>query len=197
MNNIVTEMRRLRRRHHIPAFLKKHGLNSTICEVGVYRGENLKQLLACASGTVYAVDPWMSSKDPKVTGGKETQADMDAMYQSVLALEEQHLSKPTLIVLRMTSEQAATKINTPLDFVYIDACHSYEAVKADIGLWWPKIRPGGILSGHDYVTHKSIGFEFGVVQAVDQFVESNQLKDQLAIIDTRRFPSWMIYKEGK
>jgi predicted O-methyltransferase YrrM len=35
------------------------------------------------------------------------------------------------------------------DFVFIDADHSYEAVKRDITLWRPKVKPGGWLCGHD------------------------------------------------
>ena len=37
-----------------------------------------------------------------------------------------------------------------LDFVFIDACHQYEAVSMDIKHWLPKIKPGGILAGHDF-----------------------------------------------
>jgi hypothetical protein len=47
------------------------------------------------------------------------------------------------------------------DFVYIDADHSYEACIMDIRMWWPKIRQGGIMAGHDYG-------EFGVPQALDE-----------------------------
>jgi hypothetical protein len=36
------------------------------------------------------------------------------------------------------------------DFVFIDAAHSYSAVKSDIERWQPKVRPGGWLGGHDY-----------------------------------------------
>ncbi len=37
-----------------------------------------------------------------------------------------------------------------LDAVFIDADHSEEAVSLDISAWWPKVKPGGILAGHDF-----------------------------------------------
>ena len=36
------------------------------------------------------------------------------------------------------------------DFVFIDACHGYEEVKRDIDCWRDRVRPGGMLGGHDY-----------------------------------------------
>lgn len=36
-----------------------------------------------------------------------------------------------------------------VDFVFIDADHSEAAVKRDIAAWLPKVRPGGVLAGHD------------------------------------------------
>lgn len=38
------------------------------------------------------------------------------------------------------------------DYIYIDARHDYCAVQEDIEAYWPKVRPGGILAGHDYIT---------------------------------------------
>lgn len=197
MSDLVRRMRTIRRRHHIPEFLKENNLNGIVCEIGVYRGDFLKHLLRTAKNTIYAIDPWLASSDPSVTGGKETQAEMDGMYQSVLAWTLKYPMDPMLNVWRMTSRDAAKCfLDGGVDFAYIDANHSFAAVQEDIGLWWPKIRPGGILAGHDYVTHQSIGFDFGVVKAVDSFVAANCLRDQLAIID-RRFPSWMIQKPKK
>ena len=53
--------------------------------------------------------------------------------------------------LKMSSMDAVVKFkDNSVDFVFIDADHSYEAVKQDILAWYPKVKPGGILAGHDY-----------------------------------------------
>lgn len=64
----------------------------------------------------------------------------------------------------MTTQQAAPLVPDGwADFVFIDAGHSYEAVKADIAAWLPKVKPGGWFGGHDY--HKN---HPGVIRAVDE-----------------------------
>ena len=40
--------------------------------------------------------------------------------------------------------------NESLDFVFIDAAHDYHSVLADINAWLPKVKIGGIISGHDF-----------------------------------------------
>ncbi|WP_197231395.1 class I SAM-dependent methyltransferase [Novipirellula artificiosorum] len=59
-----------------------------------------------------------------------------------------------------------------LDFVFIDGDHSYQSVKADLTAWHPKLRPGGILLGHDYDPERFPG----VVNAVEGFANQQQLK---------------------
>ena len=49
-----------------------------------------------------------------------------------------------------------------LDFVFIDAEHTFESVLDDLSAWWPKVRPGGLLAGHDYDWPE-------VARAVDRF----------------------------
>lgn len=56
-----------------------------------------------------------------------------------------------------------------LDLVFIDADHSYAAVRADIDAWMPKVRAGGILAGHDYNNTTKYGNYFkGVDRAVEE-----------------------------
>lgn len=52
-----------------------------------------------------------------------------------------------------------------LDFVFLDASHEYEDVLADLNAWYPKVRYGGVLAGHDYNDHSWPG----VKKAVDEF----------------------------
>ena len=55
-----------------------------------------------------------------------------------------------------------------LDFVYIDGDHTYENVKAELDAYWPLIKRGGVMGGHD------INF-YGVMRAVGEFAQENQL----------------------
>lgn len=59
-----------------------------------------------------------------------------------------------------------------LDFVYIDANHSFDYVIRDIIEWSKKVRSGGIISGHDYY---NFGDKFDVPGAVDAYVKSHKL----------------------
>jgi hypothetical protein len=75
-------------------------------------------------------------------------------------------------ILRKTSEEAAHAFPGTLDLAYIDGNHSYASVKQDLQLWSSKIRPGGIISGHDYDPVKFPQ----VIQAVDEFLGEDVLK---------------------
>ena len=49
-----------------------------------------------------------------------------------------------------TWDSARLFANRTVDFVFVDADHSEAAVLRDIEAWWPKLKPTGIMAGHDY-----------------------------------------------
>ena len=75
-------------------------------------------------------------------------------------------------IIQNQSVKAAKKFpDQSVDFVYIDANHTYRSVKSDIRAWLPKIKSGGIICGHDYYEHP----EYGVVRAVDEMFEGQKI----------------------
>ena len=92
----------------------------------------------------------------------------------------------------MTSQEAAPLFRAgQLDFVYIDAQHHYEAARDDIETWYPKVRKGGILAGHDYLEGEREAGYFGVKRAVDEFVARRGLR--LVISAEGDWPSWFVF----
>lgn len=75
-----------------------------------------------------------------------------------------------------------------VDFVYIDAGHTYDEILRDLELWWPLVSDRGILAGHDYDhTHPD------VIRAVDEF----GVRYERTIYITQEHPnSWYCYKSG-
>lgn len=80
------------------------------------------------------------------------------------------LAPHNVVIIKELSTEAVKRFeNGSLDFVYIDASHSYPAVKEDITIWTPKVRSGGIVSGHDYNLPD-------VSRAVCEYAEKNNIK---------------------
>lgn len=97
------------------------------------------------------VDLW--APQPENTG-KETYTglswDHDKSYAAFAAKARANFPGRVSIIRDWTTKAAQQVPDESLDFVFIDADHSYEAVKADIAAWTPKIKKLGLLAGHDY-----------------------------------------------
>jgi hypothetical protein len=139
-------------------------------EIGVFAGDLSMRLLQRADLHLVMVDPWSGDGvdmiDKQDFHADLTQKQQDAYYQ--MAKNRTVFAGERVKIIRMPSLEAVKEIpDGYLDFVFIDADHAYESVKADIRAWVPKLRPGGLLCGHDYAND---GFpHFGVTQAVDEF----------------------------
>jgi predicted O-methyltransferase YrrM len=64
-----------------------------------------------------------------------------------------------------TTRDASAWWTEPIDYLYVDADHSYEAVQADLRAWVPHVKPGGLILGDDYGHHSFPG----VARAWDEF----------------------------
>jgi hypothetical protein len=55
-----------------------------------------------------------------------------------------------VIPIKMSTHEAAKVFDRKIDFLYVDADHSYEAVHDDIINWYPKLSKNGVICGHDW-----------------------------------------------
>ena len=130
---------------------------SSFIEVGVLEGQSLAFLI---------MEVINSGKDIKITAidsfsGLETGPDPDLKRRFINNMAP--MADKFRLIIDQSWDAANYFPDKSLDFVFIDACHEYESVKKDILAWMPKIKEGGILSGHDY----GQGFP-GVKQSVDE-----------------------------
>ena len=90
--------------------------------------------------------------------------------------------KYKVIFIRKNSMEAVKDItNNSLDFVFIDANHQYQYVMEDITEWSKKVRPSGIVAGHDYYTSGKVG----VKKAVNDYTRLHNIKFELTEISIR------------
>jgi hypothetical protein len=138
-------------------------------EVGVKAGAFSELVLDVWKGRhLISVDPWAEAVDRYVNMDNVSQAEHDALHAQTVGRLARFGERSS--VWRMTGEQAARAIpHHTLDFVYLDARHDYASVCDDLATWFARVRPGGILAGHDYIDGVYVNGEFGVRSAVDEF----------------------------
>lgn len=152
-------------------------------EVGVARGHNAANMCARAPYLkLYAIDAW------KPYFGC-THGETDESFERVYKTAVWRLKPYNVEIIRDWSEHAAgTFADNILDFVFIDAAHDYDNVTKDIKLWSKKVRPGGIIAGHDYCDpnpDRKLGYYeeiYNVKKAVDDWVKAHKIKP-LFILD--------------
>lgn len=134
-------MRKNKRMHWL-AHIINHKKYRIGAEVGAATGVTTKWLLDnCPTlGQLIIADDWR----PIPNSGQWEMDNMEQIFRNKFKGEKR------LLILKGLSWQMASRVpDISLDFVFIDASHDYESVKKDLKAWDPKIRPGGLLCGHD------------------------------------------------
>lgn len=116
-------------------------------ELGVFKGDTYLHLLRnCPGLTLIGVDLW--AEQPQ-TPGQEDKLGRD--FNGFLAnIRRVTAGNERAIIIQDWTVKAAGQVDDgSLDFVFVDADHSSEAVRSDILAWMPKLKPGGRMIGHD------------------------------------------------
>jgi hypothetical protein len=196
-------------RSQIPSELNRRGFKVG-AELGVQAGAYSLELLQgwplCEK--LYLIDVWK----PQINYFDSANVDQkrqDSLYKTTIKRVSPYGSK--VQILRMTTTEAAKLIpNLSLDFVYVDARHDYCGVMEDLVNYYPKLRSGGIMSGHDYKTAAEVRLinrneEWGICEngtrhegsvkgAVDDFIKSHKITN-LQITSGDLWASWLFIKK--
>ena len=137
-------------------------------EIGVGNGANaLNMLVGVQNFKLYLVDSYDVDKSTFQFGKKFTPDEREEFIKSVRDRLAPFSDRVELII--QDSETASQKFSDEyFDYIYIDAQHEYEDVLRDVKAWYPKLKKGGTISGHDY------GIE-GVTKAVQEFFGRNYI----------------------
>lgn len=168
--------------------------NGHLVEIGTFLGKSLCYLLEKAEISqknlsiscvdLFSITP--DSGDGEMPWGENARiweknnGGENALFDHFQKNISECAGNKNLSILRQNSWEASHRFeNSSLDFVFIDASHAYHNVKKDIESWFPKLKPGSIMAGHDY--------NRGVEKAVREFFEQRKLEIY------RRNISWLVY----
>jgi hypothetical protein len=194
-------LREKSRTKDLPRLFKKLGFKVG-AEIGSMKGWYASFLFAYITGLkLYCIDPW-EEYDEFVESHQTGQVKLNECFE----LAQQRLKGRNVEFIRKYSMDAVKDFkDESLDFVYIDANHTFEYAVEDIAQWSKKVRKDGIVAGHDYWTSiemKKLWIEnptklerlklCQTKDAVDAWVKANQISPLFVIEEKTSFksPSW-------
>ncbi len=172
--------------------------NPTICEVGVRLGDYFDFLLTDNVKTAIGVDIWNNTDKTGQNDSLYNQEELNIQYKKVF---QKYYTDTRVKLIREFSKNACSFFDDEtFDFIYIDADHTYDAVMEDLESWYPKVKKGGVLSGHDYISGdrsiiKGHSVRFGVVEAVADFRNKYLIEDKNFHLTNEEYATYYIIKE--
>ena len=143
-------------------------------EVGVWDGRLSRYLLETNNSlSLFMVDRWRAvdashpyaKSESKMARTSET--EFAEIYRRAMKVASRYSGRA--IVKQGESVDMADHVEPEsLDFVFVDACHTFEGVLSDLKAWAEKVKPGGWLCGHDW-EHPDHVDSWGVREAVEEF----------------------------
>ncbi|MCA9770371.1 class I SAM-dependent methyltransferase [Candidatus Dependentiae bacterium] len=179
----------LRSREDLLHQLPKNGI---VAEVGVQEGRLSEKILRiCNPKKLYLIDCWeeQNQEDYPDIHGNQTQHEQDSKY---IKVKKKFADDPRVVVIKAFSPEASKLFEDSFfDWIYIDANHTYDAVKKDLHAWFSKVKDHGFLCGHDY-TYRGEPYPIGVIPAVNEFVHDHFLN--ITMLTNEEWASYAIEK---
>lgn len=175
-------------------------------ETGIEKGKNAVVMFENIPNLkLYGLDSYKRHPQASYIYDAEKRNWDDKYLQAVRKQCYERMKGRNCVMIEKFSEYGIKDVeDNSLDFVYLDADHSYDFVMQDIILWGRKLRKGGIMSGHDYyVDKKKLDRRVKVTQAINDYTNVHGIKFYITsenhLADRTRlngdyYPSWFWVK---
>lgn len=158
-------------------------------EVGVLGGRVSQILLRHRPLlTLWMVDLWSLNPSPDylATGDEWSRVSNVARWRAIRgrARNNTKFAGSRAVLVQADTEAGAMRIpDASLDFAFLDDDHSESGCRRSIAAWYPKIKPGGWIGGHDYEQNRQQR-RYGVVEAADAFAFDRGLTVETDVDET-------------
>ena len=154
-------------------------------EIGVAEGLFSEYMCKTIKGLkLLSVDTWRVGNDARSKQVGQNTADKR------FAEAQKRLEFYDCKIMKTSSMNAALSIaDESLDFCYLDACHEFDYIMEDLITWSRKVKPGGIVAGHDYYYFRNAG----IIDAVLLYVRMHEIEEWF--ITDERTPSFFWVKQ--
>jgi len=189
-------MNKMNNRYDMLSFIQEEIKPLISAEIGVFKGEYSEQILHYMPQTdIVLVDVWKHQKESVY---RDSSNLTDYKFKKVKEECRKRLKKfntGQIFVQKDSVQASKLYADDTFDFIYIDGNHSYEATKADLEAWYPKLRRGGYFAGHDYDNYIGKQTTIQVKTAVLEFARANKAIVKSSGEKYPFSPSWY-FKKG-
>jgi len=139
-------------------------------EIGVYRGRNADNILSHTDAFLYLIDPWdLEQYEGDDTGdcvAEGTQEELKKAKEECLERLKKHSIETDYSIIQRDHREV--ELEEKLDFVFLDGVHTYKGTIQQILQWYPQVKDGGLVIGHDW---DYPDYDFKVKEAVTDLAE--------------------------
>ncbi|WP_051284487.1 class I SAM-dependent methyltransferase [Nisaea denitrificans] len=168
-------------------------------EIGVAEGVFSSDILEMAKPSrLHLVDPWVhqSRQDYQLDANNVDDEANEERYRAVLKKFSADIESGVVHVQRGFSQDVLPEFEDhTFDWAYVDAMHTRDAVREDLRLVWPKVKPDGLILGHDFSNSPEARARgFGVVAGVRDFIRESGAHLVAITMISEFFPSYVLAK---
>jgi len=173
-------------RESLGFWLNEYGLLGHAVEIGVAKGNFARTVLSQWKGSKYSMIDAHEAQDPEVYREDQPNDWQDWKNHCLKICEED--KRAELITAYSPTAADNFKMGS-LDLAYLDSNHAYGHVMSEMDAFWPKVKIGGIMGGHDFLSNTEGGAWIEVDRAVERWA-----KEHGVVFYVCPCSSWFIHK---